>query len=113
MCMVWRSDRRGTAALPIRIAAIGVGHWHSLFDAAYLKSLPGMPDVSLVGVQDPDAALAESRAAQLGAPPTFTDYREMLAKTRPDFVIALGRHSDMAGVAHCLLDEGCPFLIEK
>jgi len=69
--------------------------------------------VSLVGVQDPDAALVESRAAQLGAPPAFTDYREMLAKTRPDFVIALGRHADMAGIAHCLLDEGYPFLIEK
>ena len=28
--------------LPVRIAAIEVGHWHSLFDAAYLKTLaPG------------------------------------------------------------------------
>jgi predicted dehydrogenase len=99
--------------LPIRIAAIGVGHWHSLFDAAYLKTLAGMPEVQLVGVQDPDAALAAQRAAQLGAPPVFVDYRDMLAKTRPDFVVALGRHSEMAGAAHYLLDEGHPFLIEK
>ena len=97
----------------IRIAAIGVGHWHSLFDAAYLKTLAGVPEVSLVGLQDLDAALAEQRAAQLGGPPTFTDYREMLAKTRPDFVIVLGRHSDMAAAAHFLLDEGYPFLVEK
>jgi predicted dehydrogenase len=97
----------------IRIAAIGVGHWHSLFDAAYLKTLAGMPEVQLVGVQDTDAAIAASRASQLGAPPVFTDYREMLAKTGPDFVIVLGRHSDMARTAHFLLDEGYPFLIEK
>jgi len=90
-----------------------VGHWHSLFDAAYLKTLADMPEVHLVGLQDPDAVMAEQRAAQLGGPPTFTDYPEMLARTRPDFVLALGRHSEMAGIAHFLLDEGYPFLIEK
>jgi len=96
-----------------RIAAIGVGHWHSLYDAAYLKTLVTMPDVELAAVQDPDAAMAASRAGALGGPPSYTDYREMLAKTRPDFVIVLGRHSEMAGIAHYLLDEGYPFLIEK
>ena len=98
---------------PIRIAAIGVGHWHSLFDAAYLKTLAGMPEVQLAGIQDSDAALAAQRAEQLGGPPTFTDYREMLAKIRPDFVIVLGRHSEMAATAHYLLDGGYPFLVEK
>ena len=99
--------------MPVRIAAIGVGHWHALFDAAYLKTLAGMPQVQLVGVQDHDAGMAARRAAQLGGPPTFTDFPEMLAKTRPDFVVALGRHSEMAATAHFLLDEGYPFLIEK
>ena len=99
--------------MPIRIAAIGVGHWHSLFDAAYLKTLARMPEVQLVGVQDPDVALGAERAAQVGGPPVFGDYGEMLAKTRPDFVLALGRHNAMAGIAHFLLDEGYPFLMEK
>ena len=99
--------------MPIRIAAIEVGHWHSLFDAAYLKTLAKMPDVQLVGVQDPDPAMVAQRAAQLGGPSVFTDYREMLAKTKPDFVVALGRHSVMAGIAHFLLDEGYPFVMEK
>lgn len=99
--------------MPLRIAAIEVGHWHSLFDAAYLPALVRMPDVSLVGIQDPDATLAARRAAQLGDPPVYTDYRDMLRRLRPDFVIALGRHSAMAGIAHHLLDEGYPFLVEK
>ncbi len=96
-----------------RIAAIEVGHWHSLYDAAYLKTLVKMPDARLVGVQDPDAAMAARRAAELGGPPVFTDYRDMLASTRPDFVVALGRPSAMAAIAHHLLDEGYPFLMEK
>ena len=99
--------------MQIRIAAIGAGHWHSLHDAAYLKTLLGMPEATLVGVHDPDRDLAAQRASQLGNPPVYTDHREMLDQLRPDFVIALGRHADMAAVGHHLLDAGYPFLMEK
>src|SRR5262245_5317826 len=61
----------------IRIAAIGVSHWHSLYDSAYLRHAVGMPDVELVGLHDPSAEIAAKRAAALGGPPVFTDYREM------------------------------------
>jgi predicted dehydrogenase len=37
----------------------------------------------------------------------------MLATTGPDFVLALGRHRQMAAIAHDLLDQGYPFLMEK
>jgi len=99
--------------MTIRIAATGVGHWHALNDAAYLRHLRAMPDVELVAIQDPDAALVAKRAAEIGKPPTFTDHKKMLAETRPDFVVALGRHREMAAVAHDLLDHGVPFLMEK
>ena len=99
--------------MTIRIAAIEVNHWHALYDAAYLRHLVAMPDVELVAIQDSDADLAAKRAAEVGSPPTFTDYRKMLATTRPDFVVALGRHRQMAGIAHDLLDQGYPFLMEK
>lgn len=101
------------ASAPIRIAAIEVSHWHSLYDAAYLRHLAGMPDVRLVGLHDPSPAVLAHRAAALGTPPTFADYRTMLDETRPDFVVALGRHSGMAETAHYLLDHGLPFLMEK
>lgn len=99
--------------MTIRIAAIGVSHWHALNDAAYLRHLVAMPDVALVAIQDADAGLVARRAAEVGSPPTFTDYKKMLASTRPDFVVALGRHRQMAGTAHDLLDQGYPFLMEK
>lgn len=97
----------------MRVAAIEVSHWHALYDAAYLSTIITLPDVELVGVHDPSPAVAAERAAVLGNPPVFTDDRKMLAETRPDFVIALGRHDGMARTAHYLLDEGYPFLMEK
>ena len=99
--------------MTIRVAVIEVSHWHALHDAAYLRHLVAMPDVQLVGVQDSDPALVARRAAEVGRPPTFTDHRQMLERTRPDFVVALGRHRQMAGIAHDLLDQGYPFLMEK
>ncbi|HEY7518181.1 MAG TPA: Gfo/Idh/MocA family oxidoreductase [Methylomirabilota bacterium] len=96
-----------------RIAALGVSHWHSLHDAAYLRLLAEMGDVELVGLQDANAAIAGERAAVLGGLPVFTDYRAMLERTRPDFVVALGEHNRMAETAHFLLDHGYPFMMEK
>ena len=99
--------------MTIRVAAIEVSHWHALNDAAYLRHLVAMPDVELVAIQDSDAGHRRETSSRGGQPPTFTDYREMLATTRPDFVVALGRHRQMAGIAHDLLDQGYPFLMEK
>jgi predicted dehydrogenase len=89
--------------MTIRVAAIEVSHWHALNDAAYLRDLAAMPDVELVAIQDSDPGLVAR----------FTNYRKMLATTRPDFVLALGRHRQMAAIAHDLLDQGYPFLMEK
>ena len=99
--------------MAIRVAGVEVGHWHALYDAAYLHHLRGLPGVELVAVQDSDETLAAKRAAEVGSPPPFTDYRKMLAETKPDFVMALGRHSEMARIARDLLDLGFPFLMEK
>jgi predicted dehydrogenase len=96
-----------------RVAAIGVTHWHSLYDSAYLEHLGQMPEYELVGLHDASAEIAARRAAALGDPPTFTDYREMLRAVKPDFVIALGPHDRMAETALFLIDQGVPFLMEK
>ena len=99
--------------MTIRIAAVEVSHWHALNDAAYLRHLLTMPDVALVGIQDSDPDIVARRAAEVKNPPIFTDCKKMLAELRPDFVVALGRHSQMAAIANDLLDAGYPFLMEK
>jgi len=89
--------------MTIRVAAIEVSHWHALNDAAYLRHLVAMPEVELIAIQDSDAGLVAKRAAEVGSPPTFTDYRKMLETTRPDFVLALGRHHPVGVVDRHLL----------
>ncbi len=100
--------------MAIRAAAIGMNHWHSLYDASYLRHLAAMPDVRIVGIHDDDPRIAAHRASEVGGSiPTFASYPEMLSETKPDFVLALGRHDQMAEVAHHLLDRRVPFVMEK
>ena len=97
--------------IPRRIAVTEVNHWHSSYDAAYLQVLRGL-DVDIVGVSDANAALAEDRARRFESR-AFTDYRAMIDETKPDFVVALGRHIDMPVIARFLIDAGIPFMMEK
>src|SRR3954462_2851154 len=99
--------------MTIRIAAIEVSHWQALNDAAYLRHLVAMPDVKLVAIQDSDPGLVARQAAEVGNPPTFTNYRKMLATPSPEIFLTLRRHREMAAIAHDLLDQGYPFLMEK
>ena len=50
--------------MTIRVAAIGMSHWHSLYDATYLSHLVGMPDVKIVGVHDEREEVAAHRVAE-------------------------------------------------
>lgn len=96
---------------PQRVAVIGVGHWHSTYDAAYLELLRVL-NVSVVGISDDNAGILQDRAARFNVEP-FDDYRAMLDRTHPDFVVALGRHVDMPAVFRHLVAARIPFLMEK
>jgi predicted dehydrogenase len=102
------SDRR-----PVRVAVIGVRHWHSLWDAAYLRTLADMPNVELVGIQDDDLWIARDRAEAVRNPAVFTDYGQMLEEVAPDLVLTLGRHSEMAATVSYVIDSGYPQVAEK
>ena len=99
--------------MSIRIAVIEVSHWHALKDAAYLTHLAKIAQAEVVALQDADENLCRRIAAEADVAVTYTDYRQMLKETKPDFVLALGRHAAMAETAHYLLDQGYPFLMEK
>jgi predicted dehydrogenase len=100
--------------MSIRVAGIGLSHWHSLYDFAYLRHLSKMDDVQLVGFHDDDPVTVEHRAGEIGGNiPTFTDYQRMLSQVKPDFVLALGRHDTMARVGLDLLDRRIPYVMEK
>lgn len=90
----------------MRIALLGVSHWHlPLY-------LPGLPEGSVVGVSDDSAEIASRFAAPYGCP-VYTDWRQMLKDTKPDFVFAFAPHYKMKEVSLYLLEAGIPFSMEK
>src|SRR5689334_21838545 len=72
---------------PQRVAVVGVGHYHAFSPPNYLAILQ-TEKTDIVGVHDPDASVAAKYAAQVGSTP-FTDYRALVEKTKPEFVVAL------------------------
>jgi predicted dehydrogenase len=96
---------------PQRVAVIGAGHYHATLAPYYLKILQN-EKLDIVGVHDPDRRIAEDRAKRCGSTP-YTDYRAMIEKTKPEFVLSLGRHVNMPAAFRFLVDTGIPFLAEK
>jgi len=94
-----------------RVAVAGVGHYHAVYPPFYL-SLLAKHGAELVGMADPEPGVARARAAHYGAR-AYEDYRTMVEETRPDFVLALGRHVDMPDTFRFLVASGVPFLMEK
>jgi predicted dehydrogenase len=96
---------------PRRAAVVGAGHYHATLPPGYLRILQN-ERMEIVGVHDPDRAMAEDRARRCNSK-AYTDLRAMLDQSKPDFVLSLGRHRDMPAQFRLLVDSGIPFLAEK
>ena len=94
---------------PLRAATIGSGK----ISEEHLKFLRGHRGATLAGVCDLSPALARWTAKQFGAGEAFTDYREMLARARPDVVHVLTPpHTHVAIISDCLA-AGAHVITEK
>ncbi len=93
----------------MKIAFIGASHWHL---PLYLEPALRVPDITVAGISDPDPQVVDRLKAKLGCAGD-TDFRELCAHVKPDFVIALGRHCDMAEQARFLIAQKIPFALEK
>jgi predicted dehydrogenase len=99
------------AKRPQRVAIIGVDHYHATSTPNYLRILQSQK-LDIAGVHAPDAGIASRWAAQYGSTP-YTDYRAMIERTKPEFVVALGHHAAMPAEFRFLVETGIPFLMEK
>jgi predicted dehydrogenase len=102
---------KSTGRRPQRVVVIGVDHYHATSTPNYLRILQN-EHVDILGVHAPDTATATKWAGQYNSTP-YTDYRLMIEKTKPEFVVALGRHVAMPAEFRFLVDTGIPFLMEK
>jgi predicted dehydrogenase len=109
--VVEAQGRAAAGRRPQRVAVVGVDHYHATSTPNYLRLLQGQK-VDIVGIHAPDDAVASKWAAQY-ASVAYTDYRAMIEKTKPEFVVALGRHAAMPAEFRYLIETGIPFLMEK
>jgi predicted dehydrogenase len=97
------ADRDG----PIRRVAVightGRGNYGHGLDTVWLE----LPGVEVVAVADPDAEGLAKAVKRLKGARGFSDYRQMLAEARPEFVSVCPRHSDQhAAMALAAIEAG-------
>lgn len=70
----------------IRVAVVGLNHDHIM---GFLHELPSHPDVDLVGIAEPDAALRQKYATRFHLPDNlfYSSEAAMLAKTHPQAIL--------------------------
>jgi len=97
---------------PLRVAIAGMVHGHV---EGFLPALKNHPDVHLVGVYEPDTALARSYAERYELPAGifYTDLATMLEKTRPEAVAAFTSTLDHPMVVEICAAHHVPVMMEK
>lgn len=71
---------------PVQVAIVGLVHGHV---QSFLHNLPSHPEIELVGVAEPDAALRQKYAAQFHLPSSlfFSNEAAMLKKVHPRAIL--------------------------
>jgi hypothetical protein len=83
------SAPRNAGRRPQRVAIVGIDHYHAISPPNYLQILAA-EKLDILGIHAPDGVLAAKYAAVQEH--AYTDYRLMIDKTKPEFIIALGKH---------------------
>jgi predicted dehydrogenase len=97
---------------PLRVAIVGLVHGHV---GGFLKALPQHPDVELVGISDPDPALATRYGKQFGLDQSlfFTDMEAMIKAKHPQAVLVYTSIADHRKVIEAAARDGVSVMVEK
>lgn len=104
-----------TPKKPLRVGVVGLVHTHvhGILNKAFRQK--DQKDIDIVGIAEPNRALAERYAKQYGFPislvyPTLT---EMLDKTKPEAVTDFGRIVDHLQTVKVCAPRGIHVMVEK
>jgi glucose-fructose oxidoreductase len=100
------------SAAPIRVAVVGLVHGHA---AGFLPALKTHPEIQLVGVEEPNTALAEKYKNQfhLDGKLFFTNIDTMLQQTHPQALLVYTAISDHRKVIELAAAQGVNVMVEK
>lgn len=119
----WQHERRlpkrshglvaGKVVIPsenkLRVGIIGCGN----ISAVHIDIIKDLPHVAEVVLADPKETALNDTATRFGLTKKFLDYREMIAKEKPDVVHILTPPQFHAPVARFAMEKGCHVLVEK
>ena len=92
----------------LKIAIIGVSHWHV---PLYLRAVHS-DHLNVVAVSDPNDIIAKNFSTELSCR-AYTDSLQLLDTEKPDFVFAFAPHHQMPALAKELISRSIPFSMEK
>ena len=97
---------------PLRVAVAGLVHGHV---EGFLRQAKERPDVEIVGIADPDAALHRKYAERYGLPDRlfFNDLETMLERVRPEAVAAFTSTYEHPAVVTACARRRIPVMMEK
>ena len=100
------------AAAPLRLAIAGLVHGHV---SGFLKSALARPDVQIVGIFDPDAALIKQYGERykLADGVLFTDLNAMLDRAKPEAVAAFTNTQDHPLIVEAAAGRHIDVMMEK
>lgn len=109
LCMTSFSLQGGEKPLDIAVISLTHTHVHWIFNSQKLG------DIRIVGVVEPDTALAGRYARQYNVPANklFRSIPEMLAKAKPEAVAAFGTIADHVKVVETFAPLGIHIMVEK
>ncbi len=98
-------------AAPVRVGVAGLTHTH----VHWILGRADRGDIQLVGIAEPNTALAKRYLQQHGLPMSllFNSLEEMLEKTKPDAVTAFGSIYDHLAVVQACAPRGIHVMVEK
>ncbi len=95
--------------MPLRVLVAGCGH----MGASHARAYHQLPDYQIAGLVSRGADSRERLSRELGGYPTFGDYYEALAATRPDVVSINTYPETHAAYALAALEAGAHVFVEK
>lgn len=98
-------------AAPLRVGVAGLTHSH----VHWILGRPERGDIQLVGIAEPNKALAERFLKQHGLPMSlwFATIEEMISATRPEAVTAFGSIFEHLAVVKACAPRGIHVMVEK
>lgn len=109
--MLFLLDAANAQEAPLRLGVAGLTHTH----VHWILGRERKDDVQLVGIAEPNRALAERYAKQHGFPMSivYNSLEEMIAATKPEAVAAFGSIHEHLRVVQVAAPKGIHVMVEK